>query len=127
MKVRRTSAQRLPQAWHTARFQIGEPDLVRSSVCADRDRMAAIKICATDQETAQAGGAHFSDYHLLRAGSHAIQAPWQRPMQWGRIAAAAMAPRATRSGKDPDSRSSYAMGVPSVFNPLPPKLNFEVS
>jgi hypothetical protein len=37
-----------------AGFQIGEPDLIGPSLCADRDRMAAMKVRAIDQKTAHA-------------------------------------------------------------------------
>jgi|SRR5580692_8706988 hypothetical protein len=53
---------------HEARLQIGEPLLVRSWVCADRDRVVAMKVRAIDQETAHAGGSHFAKRDLPRAG-----------------------------------------------------------
>src|SRR5271167_1834790 len=56
------------------RFKIGEPDVIRPSVCADRDRVAALVIRAINQDPADAGVAHLSEGDLLRAGDggHAL-------------------------------------------------------
>jgi hypothetical protein len=51
-----------------ARLQIGEPDVIRPWVCADRYRVAVAIICAIDQETVHARGAHFAEGNFLRAG-----------------------------------------------------------
>ena len=55
-------------------FEIGEPDVIRSSVRADRDCMAALVIRAIDQQAANAGFAHLSEADFLRAGDggHAL-------------------------------------------------------
>jgi hypothetical protein len=50
------------------RFQIGEPNVTGPLVCADRDRMAAVKVRAIDQEAANASGAHLGEGDFLLAG-----------------------------------------------------------
>jgi hypothetical protein len=54
-------------------LQIGQPNIIGPSVAADGCPMAAVIIGAIDQETANAGGAHFSEDDLLLAakGRHA--------------------------------------------------------
>jgi hypothetical protein len=47
------------------RFDVAKPDVIRPSVAADRDRVAAPIIGAIDQETANAGGAHLGEGDLL--------------------------------------------------------------
>ena len=42
------------------RFDVGKPDIIRPSVAADRDGVAAPIIGAIDQQTANAGGAHLA-------------------------------------------------------------------
>jgi hypothetical protein len=37
---------------HETRLQVGEPDVIRPLICADRDRVAAMIVRAIDQETA---------------------------------------------------------------------------
>jgi hypothetical protein len=49
-------------------LKIGKPDVIRPSVRADRDRVAAMEIRAVDQDPAHTGGAHLSEGDLLRAG-----------------------------------------------------------
>jgi hypothetical protein len=44
-----------------ARLDIGQPDVIRPSVAADRCPMAALVIRAIDQETTNASGAHLSE------------------------------------------------------------------
>jgi hypothetical protein len=48
-----------------ARFKVGQPNIVRPSVAADRGPMAALEIGAIDQQAANTGGAHFSQGDLL--------------------------------------------------------------
>jgi hypothetical protein len=50
-----------------ARLDIGQPDIIRPAVTADRCRMAAPVVGAIDQQTANARGAHFSEGDLLLA------------------------------------------------------------
>ncbi len=54
------------------RLEIGP--VIKPSIRADRDRMAAVKVLAIDEDAAHAGGAHFAEGDLLRAGevSHAL-------------------------------------------------------
>jgi hypothetical protein len=84
MKVRSDiGAEPAARFAHEALFQVREPDVVRSRVCADREGMAAMEVRAIDQETARAGGAHFSKGDFLRSaggGGHAaIEAPALNP------------------------------------------------
>jgi hypothetical protein len=54
------------------RLDIGQPDVIRSSIAADCRRMAAPVVRAIDQETANASGAHLSEGDLLAGeGGHA--------------------------------------------------------
>jgi hypothetical protein len=53
-------------------LDIGQPDVIRPSVAADRDRVAAPIIGPTDQEIANAGGAHFGEGDLL-AGARSLR------------------------------------------------------
>ena len=46
-------------------LQVGQPNVIRPSVAADRCPMAALVIRAIDQETANAGTAHLSEGDLL--------------------------------------------------------------
>ena len=48
-------------------FDVGEPDVVRPLIAADRYRVAAVIVGALDQQTANAGFAHFAECDLLRA------------------------------------------------------------
>jgi hypothetical protein len=67
-KFGRTSAPFRPHLASEQRFDVGKPDVIRPSVAADRDRVAAPIIGAIDQETANAGGAHFGEGDLLAGG-----------------------------------------------------------
>src|ERR1700726_678539 len=60
-----------------ARLDIGQPDVIRPVVAADCRRMAAPVVRATDQETANARGAHLSegDFLLAGEGRHAPMIP----------------------------------------------------
>jgi hypothetical protein len=49
------------------RLELGQPDVIRPSVAADRCPMAALVIRAIDQETANAGRAHFGEGDFLLA------------------------------------------------------------
>jgi hypothetical protein len=49
-------------------LDVGQPDVIRPPVAADRGPMAAPVIGAIDQETANATCAHFSERDLLMAG-----------------------------------------------------------
>jgi hypothetical protein len=51
-----------------AGLDVGQPDIIGPLVAADRDVMAALVIRTIDQETANAGRAHFSEGDLLLAG-----------------------------------------------------------
>jgi hypothetical protein len=51
-----------------SRLYIGQPDVIRPSVTADRGPMAALVIRAIDQNPADASGAHFGEGDLLLAG-----------------------------------------------------------
>ena len=51
------------------RLKIGEPNVIRPSVCADRDRVAALMVRAVDEDAANASVAHLSEGDLLRAGN----------------------------------------------------------
>jgi hypothetical protein len=57
-----------------ATFDIGEPDVIRPSVRADRDGVAAAIVLAIDQQTAHASVAHLSEGDFLRTGEggHAL-------------------------------------------------------
>jgi hypothetical protein len=69
MKVRPdVSASRAAGLAYEPRLEIGKPDVIRPLIAADRDRVAAAKVLAIDQDTAQAGRAHFAEGNLLRAG-----------------------------------------------------------
>jgi len=46
---------------HEPWFEIGEPDVIRPLVRADRDRVAAMMVRAIDQHAANASGRHFSE------------------------------------------------------------------
>jgi hypothetical protein len=63
------------------RFEIGEPDIIRPSVAVDCRPMAAAKIRAINQETANASGAHLGEGDLLVGsfGHAAIEARTSRP------------------------------------------------
>jgi hypothetical protein len=50
------------------RLEIGKADVIRPSIAADRCVVAAAKIGAIDQETANASGAHFPEADFVRAG-----------------------------------------------------------
>jgi hypothetical protein len=52
------------------RLEIGQPDVIRPSISADRDRMTALVIRAVDQDSAHASVAHPSEGDLLRAIGH---------------------------------------------------------
>lgn len=65
---------------HAPRFEIGEPDMIRPLVRADRNRAAAVIVRAIDQDAAHAGLAHLGERDLSRAvGRHA-------PLKRGRAA-----------------------------------------
>ena len=49
------------------RLEIGQPDVIRPSVAADRCPMTALVIRAIDQETANVSGAHLGEGDLLLA------------------------------------------------------------
>jgi hypothetical protein len=51
------------EAW----FNVWQPNVIRPSVAADRGPVAAMVVGAIDQETANAGGSHFSEGDLLFA------------------------------------------------------------
>jgi hypothetical protein len=68
LKSGRTSASLAAGLAHEAWLQIGEPDVIRPSVCADRGRMTAMIVRAIDQETAHAASAHLGEGDLLRSG-----------------------------------------------------------
>ena len=53
-----------------SRLDVGQPNIIRPSVAADRGPMAAMVVGAIDQETANATGSHFSEGDLLWAGGH---------------------------------------------------------
>jgi hypothetical protein len=53
---------------HEQRLDIGQPDVIRLLVPADRDTMAALVIRAIDQDTARTTGAHFAEHDLGLAG-----------------------------------------------------------
>jgi hypothetical protein len=55
---------------HEPRLEIREPNVIRPWICADRDRVAAMKVLAIDQDAAHAGVAHLSEGDLLRAARH---------------------------------------------------------
>src|ERR1700730_16995744 len=55
---------------HKPRLQIGQPEMIRPLIRADRDRVAALVVRAVDQEAAQAGVAHLGEGDLLRASEH---------------------------------------------------------
>ena len=50
------------------RLYIGQPDVIRPSIAADRGRMPGAVIGAIDQQTAHPRGAHLGEGDLLRAG-----------------------------------------------------------
>jgi hypothetical protein len=50
------------------RFKIGNPDVIRPSIAADRCVVTAMIIGTIDQEAANASGAHFCEGDFLRAG-----------------------------------------------------------
>jgi hypothetical protein len=50
------------------RLNVGQPDIIRPRVGADRYVVTALVVGAIDQEPANAGGAHFAERDLLRAG-----------------------------------------------------------
>jgi hypothetical protein len=54
-------------------FDVGEPDIVRPLVGADRDGVAALVIRAINQDTANAGFSHLAEGDLLRALCHRDQ------------------------------------------------------
>jgi hypothetical protein len=57
------------------RLNIGQPDVIRPSIAADRCVVAAMIIGTVDQETANASGAHFSEGDFLLpwgGGGHAL-------------------------------------------------------
>jgi hypothetical protein len=56
-------------------FEIGEPDVIRPSVAADRDRVAAMEVGAIDQDAAHSGLPHLGEGDLLRAAGERIHAP----------------------------------------------------
>ena len=64
-----------------ARLKIGEPDVIRPLVCADRSRMAAMIIGTINQETADARRAHFGEGDLLDRGWRHGASMWC----WSRI------------------------------------------
>jgi hypothetical protein len=49
------------------RLQIGQPDVIRPPVAADRRPMRAVIVRAVDQQAANARGAHFGQSYFLRA------------------------------------------------------------
>jgi hypothetical protein len=51
-----------------SRLDIGQPNVLRPAVAADRDRMAALVVLAIDQQAANAIGAHLCKGDLLLAG-----------------------------------------------------------
>jgi hypothetical protein len=67
-------------------LEIGQPDVIRPPIGADRDRTAAPEIGAIDQDAADTGLAHFTESDLVAVAFHrAIKArsggsgntPWQ--------------------------------------------------
>jgi hypothetical protein len=52
-------------------LKIGQADIIGPSITADCCVMAATKIGAVDQETANASGAHFGEGDFLRTEGHA--------------------------------------------------------
>jgi hypothetical protein len=54
-----------------ARLDVGQPDVIRPSVAADRRPMAAPEIRAIDQQAANASGAHLGEGDLLAGVGHA--------------------------------------------------------
>jgi hypothetical protein len=77
MKVRPDVSASLAAAFaDEAGLNIGEPDVVRPLVRADRDRVAAVIVRAIDQDAAHAGLAHLGERDLSRAvGWHAPMIP----------------------------------------------------
>jgi hypothetical protein len=51
-----------------ARLDVGQPNVIRPSVAADRCPMAAFVIRAIDQDAMHAGCAHLGEGDFLRAG-----------------------------------------------------------
>ena len=49
-------------------FDVGQPDIVRPLIGADRDVVAALVIAAIDQDAANAGFAHLAKGDLLGSG-----------------------------------------------------------
>jgi hypothetical protein len=65
------------------RLEIGKPDVIRPSIAADRCVVAAAKIGAVDQETANASGAHFPEADFVRAGDGGHGTMKTRPPRFG--------------------------------------------
>jgi hypothetical protein len=42
-------------------FEIGRPDMIGPWICADRDRVATLIVCAVNQDARHGGGAHLSN------------------------------------------------------------------
>jgi hypothetical protein len=93
----------------------GQPDIIRPSVAADRDRVAAPMIGAIDQETANATGSHFSEGDLLGTGEggHALFKP---DRSGETIANGGMT--STRAYTRTSSEQGRVNGV-SIFPPVP--------
>jgi hypothetical protein len=60
------------------RLEIGQPDVIRPSVGADRCVVAATIIGTVDQETANASGAHFGEGDFLLSRGEGGHAPLKR-------------------------------------------------
>jgi len=75
MKVRPDVSASLAAAFaNEPGLEIGEPDVIRPLVCAERNRVAALVIRAIDQDAAHASGAHLSEGDLLRAALFVVAA-----------------------------------------------------
>jgi hypothetical protein len=62
-------------------FQIGQPDIIRTSITADCGPMAAAKIRAINQETAHASGTHLGEGDFLAGDFGHHRASKARPEQ----------------------------------------------
>jgi len=51
-------------------LQIGKPNVILPLIAADRSPIRTTIITTVDQETANAGGAHFGQSYFLRPGGH---------------------------------------------------------
>ena len=56
-------------------LDVRQPEIIGAAIRADRERVAAAVVCAVDQDTANASGAHFCEGDLLAAwgnGGHGL-------------------------------------------------------